>query len=136
MVSSSTRSRSARSHPARSCTPSLPSATRPRESAAACSRRRIAFSPSFAFVLGGGRYFDALRRDDRARAFLGGAGPAAIGAIVGSAVPLASALGPWWQFVLLAAAAVSLLVLRRGVVLTLLALGVIGAVLAAMHAIR
>ncbi len=40
----------------------------------------IAFSPSFAFVLGGARHFDAIRRNPRARAFLGGAGPAAIGA--------------------------------------------------------
>jgi chromate transporter len=95
----------------------------------------IAFSPSFIFVLGGGRHFDALRRNDYARAFFGGAGPAAIGAIVGSAVPLASALGVWWQFVLLAVAGVSLLVLRRGVVATLLGLGVIGAILAATHAV-
>ena len=95
----------------------------------------IAFAPSFLFVLVGGRYFDALRRDERARSFLGGAGPAAIGAIVGSAIPLASALGAWWQFVLLAVAAVALLPLRRGVVPTLLGLGVAGAVLVATHAV-
>jgi chromate transporter len=93
----------------------------------------VAFSPSFAFVLIGGRHFGALRRNKRARAFLEGAGPAAIGAILGSAVPLARALGPWWQLALLAAAAVSLFVLRRGVVVTLLALGLTGAVLVAGH---
>jgi chromate transporter len=80
----------------------------------------VAFSPSFAFILLGGERFDRLRRDPRARAFLDGAGPAAIGAILGSAIPLARALGEAWQFGLLAAAALLLLVLRRGVVPTLL----------------
>jgi chromate transporter len=95
----------------------------------------IAFSPSFAFVLLGGRHFDALRASERARAFLDGAGPAAVGAILGSAVPLAAALETWWQLVLLAAAGVSLLALRRAVVATLVGLGVVGSVLAATHAV-
>jgi chromate transporter len=92
----------------------------------------VAFTPSFLFVLGGGRHFTALRENALAQSFLGGAGPAAIGAILGAAVPLARALGPWWQFALLAAAAFALLVLRRGVVSTLIALGVAGALLAAL----
>jgi hypothetical protein len=49
----------------------------------------VAFAPSFAFILLGGERFDRLRADRRARAFLDGAGPAAIGAILGSAIPLA-----------------------------------------------
>ena len=49
----------------------------------------VAFAPSFAFVLAGAPRFGRLRGDARARAFLAGAGPAAIGAILGSAVPLA-----------------------------------------------
>src|SRR5262249_34457198 len=57
----------------------------------------IAFIPSFAFVLLGARHFDRLRSDRRALAFLDGAGPAAIGAIIGSAVPLALAIGEGWQ---------------------------------------
>jgi chromate transporter len=81
----------------------------------------VAFSPSFAFVLGGARYFSALRSSGRAQAFLDGAGPAAIGAILGSAVLLAGALSQAWQYAVLAGAAVLLLALRRGVVLTLLA---------------
>ena len=52
----------------------------------------VAFAPSFAFVLGGARYFSVLRTSRRAQAFLDGAGPAAIGAIGGSAVLLAGAL--------------------------------------------
>jgi chromate transporter len=81
----------------------------------------IAFAPSFAFVLLGGAEFDRLRGNKRARAFLDGAGPAAIGAIFGSALPLAHALEQPWQYAVLAGAAILLLVLRRGVVATLLA---------------
>jgi chromate transporter len=80
----------------------------------------IAFSPSFLFVLLGARHFDSLRHNSGVRAFLGGAGPAAIGAIIGVAIPLVLALHEGWQFGVLAAAAVLLFALRRGVVLTLL----------------
>jgi chromate transporter len=90
----------------------------------------VAFSPSFAFILLGGDRFDRLRRDRRARAFLRGAGPAAIGAILGSAVPLTLALAEPWQVAVLAAAAVAILALRRGVVLTLLAAAAVGAAIA------
>jgi chromate transporter len=90
----------------------------------------VAFAPSFAFVLAGAPRFGRLRGDARAGAFLAGAGPAAIGAILGSAVPLALALSQAWQYAVLAAAAVLLLLLRRGVVLTLLLCGVAGVVIA------
>jgi chromate transporter len=86
----------------------------------------VAFSPSFAFILAGGDRFDRLRCDERARAFLDGAGPAAIGAILGSAIPLARALHEPWQFAVLGAAAVLLLVARRGVVATLVLAGIAG----------
>ena len=90
----------------------------------------VAFAPSFAFVLVGGRRFELLRGNAGARAFLDGAGPAAIGAIVGAAIVLAAALREPWQFGLLAAAAAALLLVRRGVVEVLLAAGAIGAVAA------
>ena len=90
----------------------------------------VAFTPSFAFVLVGGDRFDRIRRDARARAFLDGAGPAAIGAIVGAAVPLARALHENWQFGVLAAAAVVLLLLRRSIVITLLLAGAVGIIAA------
>jgi chromate transporter len=90
----------------------------------------VAFLPSFTFVLLGGGHFERLRGDARADAFLGGAGPAAIGAILGSAIPLACALSETWQFVVLAAAAVALLILRRGIVLTLVASGALAVVVA------
>ncbi|HEX4627090.1 MAG TPA: chromate efflux transporter [Solirubrobacteraceae bacterium] len=86
----------------------------------------VAFSPSFAFIVLGGDRFDRLRRNPRVRAFLDGAGPAAIGAIVGSAVPLAIALAEPWQYAVLVAAAIALLALRRGPVATLLVAAGVG----------
>jgi chromate transporter len=90
----------------------------------------IAFVPSFSFVLLGGGQFERLRGNARAGAFLDGAGPAAIGAILGSAIPLASALNEAWQFIVLAAAALALLLVRVGVVRTLVAAGAFGVVVA------
>jgi chromate transporter len=79
----------------------------------------VAFAPSFGFVLVGGPHFDRLRALAAVRAFLDGTGPAAVGAILGSALPLALALGAAWQYAVLAGAALLLLAARRGVVLTL-----------------
>jgi chromate transporter len=90
----------------------------------------VAFSPSFAFILLGGDRFDRLRRNRRVRAFLDGAGPAAIGAILGSAVPLAAALAEPWQYAVLAGAALVLFVARRGPVAALLLAGAAGVVVA------
>ncbi len=94
----------------------------------------IAFAPSFAFVLVAGRRFDGLRERPGPRAFLDGAGPAAIGAIAGAAVTLASVLTEFWQIGVLAAAAIVLLVLHRGVVVTLVTAAAVGAVLALLGA--
>jgi chromate transporter len=68
----------------------------------------IAFAPSFLAIALGGERFGRLRGNRSARAFLDGAGPAAVGAILGAAVPLAAGLGEWWQVATLAAAAVLL----------------------------
>jgi chromate transporter len=94
----------------------------------------IAFSPSFLFVLIGARHFDSLRHNTTVRAFLDGAGPAAIGAIIGVAIPLALALHETWQFGVLAAATVALFAFRRGVVLTLLLAAAAGVVAAQVGA--
>jgi chromate transporter len=72
----------------------------------------VAFAPSFLVVLLTGDRFDRLRGSGPARAFLDGAGPAAVGAILGAAVPLLDALEEGWQYGVLAAAAL-LLALRR-----------------------
>ena len=90
----------------------------------------VAFAPSFAFVLLGAGRFAQLRDNENAKGFLNGAGPAAIGAILGSAIPLAGALVEAWQFAVLAAAAIALVALRRGVVATLLGAGAVGVVVA------
>ncbi|HET9172964.1 MAG TPA: chromate efflux transporter [Actinospica sp.] len=90
----------------------------------------VAFSPSFLFILFGAPYFDRLRGNARVQAFLTGAGPAVIGAIAGSAIPLGLALAHGWQYALLAGAAAWLLPARRGVVSTLLLSAGIGAVCA------
>lgn len=90
----------------------------------------VAFLPSFSFILLGGGRFERLRGNPTARAFLAGAGPAAIGAILGSAIPLAGALSCTWQYAILAVAAIALLALRRGVVPVLLAAGAVGSVVA------
>lgn len=94
----------------------------------------VAFTPSFSFILLGGGRFEQMRKSQKARAFLDGAGPAAIGAILGAAITLAVALSEAWQFAVLAVAAVSLLGLRRGVVETLLGAGVIGAIVGLLGA--
>ncbi|GAB2581366.1 chromate transporter [Paractinoplanes abujensis] len=88
----------------------------------------VAFGPSFAFILLGAHRFDQLRANQRVRAFLDGAGPGAIGAILGSAVPLTLALTEAWQLAVLAGALVLMLALRRGPVLTLLSAAAAGVV--------
>ena len=90
----------------------------------------VAFTPSFLLVLFGGPRFQQIRGNTRARAFLDGAGPAAIGAILGSAITLTRELTHPWQYGVLAGALVLLLPLRRGLVLTLLAGAAIGITIA------
>jgi chromate transporter len=90
----------------------------------------VAFSPSFSFILIAGPRFERLRADQTAQTFLDGAGPAAIGAILGAAILLTAALRETWQYPLLAAAAVALLLFKRGVVETLLSAGALGVILA------
>jgi chromate transporter len=87
----------------------------------------IAFTPSFSFILLGAARFERLLDDRRVLAFLGGAAPCTAGAIIGSAVPLVLALSETWQFILLVVATAALFALRKGVVMTLLFAGAIGA---------
>jgi len=92
----------------------------------------VAFAPSFAFVLAGAPYFSQLRERPGPRAFLDGAGPAAVGAIFGAAALIApQAWKEWWQpLVIVAAVAAAALgrssffVLALGLVLGLLAAAV------------
>jgi chromate transporter len=88
----------------------------------------VAFTPSFCFVLGAGRHFDRLRRSEGVQAFLTGAGPAAIGAIAGAAIPLVAALAHLWQAGVLVLAAGWLIGLRRGVVPAIVGAAALGVV--------
>jgi chromate transporter len=90
----------------------------------------VAFTPSFLIVLVGGPRFERIRGNKRARAFLDGAGPAAIGAILGSAITLTRELTHPWQYLVLAGALAVLLPLRRGVVLALLSAAAVGVIIA------
>jgi chromate transporter len=75
-----------------------------------------------------------LRNNASARAFLDGAGPAAVGAIFGALIPLASGLGFSWQWAIAAAATALLFAGRLGVVPTLLLAAAAGAVAALLGA--
>jgi chromate transporter len=86
----------------------------------------IAFAPSFVFVLLGGPRFDVIRRNTSVQSFFSGAGPAVIGAIAGSAIPLGRELSHLWQLPLLAGAGLWLFVFRRGVVSALFLAGLVG----------
>jgi chromate transporter len=91
----------------------------------------VAFAPSFAFVLVGGRHFDKFRSNLNAQAFLAGAGPAAIGAIGGAAITLGLTLTHLWQIPVLAVALGWLVVLRRGVVAAILGAAAVGVIVVA-----
>ncbi len=90
----------------------------------------MAFAPSFVFVLCGFRGFHALRGNASARAFLDGAGPAAIGAIFGAFVPLAGGVDLAWQWAIAAIAGVLLFAVRLSVVATILMAAAAGALIA------
>lgn len=90
----------------------------------------VAFTPSFVFVLAGGPRFDQIRSNVSIQAFLTGAGPAVIGAIAGSTIPLGLAFQVAWQIPVLAGALVWLFVVRRGVVSALVLAAAVGIVVA------
>jgi chromate transporter len=88
----------------------------------------IAFAPSFLFVLFGAPHFRQVRTNRAVRAFLTGAGPAAIGAIAGSAVSLGLVLQDLWQIPVLGGAVVWMFAARRGVVSALVLAAVVGVI--------
>ena len=94
----------------------------------------VAFAPSFLFVMAGGGRFLSLRNNANARAFLDGAGPAAVGAIFGALIPLASGLSFTWQWVIAAAATALLFGAKLGIVATLLLAAAAGAIAALLGA--
>jgi chromate transporter len=81
-------------------------------------------------VLFGGPHFEQLRANSAVQSFLTGAGPAVIGAIAGSAIPLGLSFQHLWQIPVLAGALLWLFVIRSGVVSGLLIAGAIGVAVA------
>ena len=75
-----------------------------------------------------------MRNNANARAFLDGAGPAAVGAIFGALIPLASGLSFTWQWVIAAAATALLFGAKLGIVATLLLAAAAGAIAALLGA--
>jgi len=88
----------------------------------------VAFAPSFLFVLALSRHFERFRTNVTAAGFFAGAGPAAIGAILGSSVLLVIGLTQLWQGLLAGAAFGWLVVGRRSPLVGLGAAAAIGAV--------
>jgi chromate transporter len=73
----------------------------------------VAFVPSFLLIGCGARHFERLRKNTSVRSFLDGAGPGAIGAILGVSVPLLMSLSEGWQWIVAAVAVGSVFTLRR-----------------------
>jgi chromate transporter len=94
----------------------------------------VAFGPSFVMVVVAGPRFEQIRSSRRATSFLAGAGPCVLGAIAGSAVPLALSLTRGWQVGVLAGGLVWFFLLRRGVVLGLVLAGLVGVIAVAAGA--
>jgi chromate transporter len=90
----------------------------------------IAFAPSLLFVGLGARHLRAMREREAPRAFLAGAGPVATGAIAAAAIVLARGCTEPWQWPLLAAGVLAVVVLRRAPTVALLAGGAVGVALA------
>ncbi|MGB9112115.1 MAG: chromate transporter, partial [Acidimicrobiales bacterium] len=90
-----------------------------------------AFSPSFIFVILGGRYFERLRTSRVAQSVLAGAGPCAIGGIAGSAIPLGLGITHIWQIGVLVGGILWLVVFRRQIIVGLLLAAAFGVIAAA-----
>ena len=86
----------------------------------------IAFAPSFAFVLSAVATSIRSVPTSWSKPSSAGAGPAVIGAIAGSAVPLGLALGHLWQIPVLAGELLWLAAARRAVVSGLLLAAAVG----------
>ncbi len=91
----------------------------------------VAFTPSILFVGAGARHLTRIRQHPVARAFLDGAGPAATGAIVGSAYLLLRSCTHPWQWPIAAVGALAIVAVRRSPTVWLLAGTAAGLVLEA-----
>jgi chromate transporter len=87
----------------------------------------VAFVPSFVMIGVGARHFERLRMNTSVRSFLDGAGPSAIGAILGVSVPLLMSLSVGWQWIVAAIAVGLVFALRRSPFHVLILAGAAGA---------
>jgi chromate transporter len=86
----------------------------------------IAFLPSFVLIGFGARHFERLRKNTSVRSFLDGAGPSAIGAILGVSVPLLMTISQSWQWIIAASAVGIVFALRKNPFQVLLLAGAAG----------
>jgi len=89
----------------------------------------VAFAPSFIFVLLGAKHFENLLKNSRVRAFIDGAGPVAIGLIIGSAFLLGRQFSQTWQYGLLAVALGAVFAFKRGTVAVIASAAIVGVLL-------
>jgi chromate transporter len=89
----------------------------------------VAFAPSFIFVLLGAKHFENLLKNSRVRAFIDGAGPVAIGLIIGSAFLLGRQFSQTWQYGLLAVALGAVFAFKRGTVAVIASAAMVGVLL-------
>ena len=92
----------------------------------AVSTACIAFLPSFVLIGVGARHFERMRKNTSVRSFLDGAGPSAIGAILGVSVPLLMSISQSWQWIIAASAVGIVFALRRSPFQVLLLAGAAG----------
>ena len=86
----------------------------------------IAFLPSFMLIGFGAPHFERLRKNTSVRSFLDGAGPSAIGAILGVSVPLLMSISQSWQWIIAASAVGIVFALRKNPFQVLLLAGAAG----------
>ena len=89
----------------------------------------VAFAPSFIFVLLGAKHFENLLKNSRVRSFIDGAGPVAIGLIIGSAFLLGRQFSQMWQYGLLAVALGAVFAFKRGTVVVIASAAIMGVLL-------
>lgn len=88
----------------------------------------VAFVPSFVMIGFGARHFERLRNNASVRSFLDGAGPGAIGAILGVSVPLLMSLPETWQLSLATLSTALVLFMRQSPLRVMLGMALLGVV--------
>lgn len=88
----------------------------------------VAFVPSFVMIGFGARHFERFRKNASVRSFLDGAGPSAIGAILGVSVPLLMSLPETWQLSLATLSTALVLFMRQSPLRVLLGMALLGVV--------